>query len=133
MSRGATGQDAAAAIKAAAEAAPQWRAMAFEDRASIILKAAELLAGPWRQTLNAATMLGQSKTAWQAEIDAACELIDFWRFNVHFAQQILREQPIANSRGSGTARTTGRSKGSSTRFRRSTSPPSQATYRRPLR
>ncbi len=99
VARGATGQDAAAAIKAAAEAAPQWRAMAFEDRASIILKAAELLAGPWRQTLNAATMLGQSKTAWQAEIDAACELIDFWRFNVHFAQQILREQPIANSKG----------------------------------
>ena len=66
--------------------------------AAIILKAADLLAGPWRQRLNAATMLGQSKTAFQAEIDAACELIDFWRFNVHYAQQILdrpadRQQP----------------------------------------
>ena len=59
-------------------------------------KAADLLAGPWRETLNAATMLGQSKTAYQAEIDAACELIDFWRFNVHFARQILAEQPIAS-------------------------------------
>ncbi len=99
VTRGATAADAKAAIRAAREAAPAWRAMAFEDRASIILKAADLLAGPWRATLNAATMLGQSKTAWQAEIDAACELIDFWRFNVHFAQQILREQPMANSKG----------------------------------
>ncbi|MBV9445120.1 MAG: L-glutamate gamma-semialdehyde dehydrogenase, partial [Streptosporangiaceae bacterium] len=65
----------------------------------IILKAADLLAGPWRQRLNAATMLGQSKTAFQAEIDSACELIDFWRFNVHFARQILADQPIANSPG----------------------------------
>ena len=73
--------------------------MAFEDRAAILLKAADLLAGPWRQTLNAATMLGQSKTAFQAEIDAACELIDFWRFNVHYARQILEDQPIANSTG----------------------------------
>ncbi len=73
--------------------------MSFDDRASIFLKAAELLAGPWRQTLNAATMLGQSKTAWQAEIDAACELIDFLRFNVHYAQQILSEQPMANAKG----------------------------------
>ncbi len=99
VTRGATAADAKAAIRAAAQAAPAWRAMAFEDRASIILKAADLLAGPWRATLNAATMLGQSKTVWQAEIDAACELIDFWRFNVHFAQQILREQPMANSKG----------------------------------
>ena len=65
----------------------------------MLLKAADLLAGPWRQRINAATMLGQSKTAFQAEIDSACELIDFWRFNVHFAQQILADQPIANSRG----------------------------------
>ena len=79
MTRGATAADAKAAIKSAGDAAPAWRAMSFEDRASIILKAADLLAGPWRQTINAATMLGQSKTAWQAEIDAACELIDFWR------------------------------------------------------
>ena len=67
--------------------------------APILLKAADLLAGPWRQRINAATMLGQSKTAFQAEIDAACELIDFWRFNVHYAKQILAEQPIANSPG----------------------------------
>ena len=62
----------------------------------MFLKAADLLAGPWRQTLNAATMLGQSKTAYQAEIDAACELIDFWRYNVHFARQILAEQPASS-------------------------------------
>src|SRR6476659_4651199 len=97
--KGATHRDAEAAIKAAADAAPGWRAMSFDDRAAIILKAADLLAGPWRQRLNAATMLGQSKTAIQAEIDAACELIDFWRFNVHYAKQIHAEQPIANSPG----------------------------------
>ena len=96
--KGATQRDAQAAIKAAADAAPGWRAMSFDDRAAIFLKAADLLAGPWRQRLNAATMLGQSKTAYQAEIDAACELIDFWRFNVHFARQILAEQPIATPR-----------------------------------
>ena len=73
--------------------------MPFDERAAILLKAADLLAGPWRQRINAATMLGQSKTAFQAEIDAACELIDFWRFNVHYAKQILAEQPIANSPG----------------------------------
>jgi 1-pyrroline-5-carboxylate dehydrogenase len=99
MTRGATAADAKAAIKSAGDAAPAWRAMSFEDRASIILKAADLLAGPWRQTINAATMLGQSKTAWQAEIDAACELIDFWRFNVLYAQQILSGQPMANAKG----------------------------------
>jgi 1-pyrroline-5-carboxylate dehydrogenase len=97
--KAATGRDTEAAIKAAGDAAPEWRAMAFEDRAAIILKAADLLAGPWRQRLNAATMLGQSKTAFQAEIDAACELIDFWRFNVHFARQILAEQPISTPGG----------------------------------
>jgi len=70
--------------------------MTFDDRAAILLKAADLLAGPWRATLNAATMLGQSKTAIQAEIDAACELIDFWRFNVAFARQIYAEQPISS-------------------------------------
>ena len=68
------------AIKAA-EAWQDWHRMPWEDRAAIFLRAAELLAGPWRDTLNAATMLGQSKTAHQAEIDAACELTDFWRFN----------------------------------------------------
>ena len=85
--------DARAAIDAARAAAPGWRAMSFDDRAAILLKAADLLAGPWRSTLNAATMLGQSKTAIQAEIDSACELIDFWRFNVGFARQIYAEQP----------------------------------------
>src|SRR5580704_4246871 len=85
--------DVAAAIKAAAEAAPGWRAMSFDDRAAIFLKAADLLAGPWRATINAATILGQSKSVYQAEIDAACELIDFWRYNVHFARRLLAEQP----------------------------------------
>jgi 1-pyrroline-5-carboxylate dehydrogenase len=93
-----TTQDAQAAIEAAGAAAPAWRAMSFDDRAAILLKAADLLAGPYRATLNAATMLGQSKTAIQAEIDSACELIDFWRFNVAFARSILAEQPIS-SRG----------------------------------
>jgi 1-pyrroline-5-carboxylate dehydrogenase len=97
--KSATQADAQRAIDAAVDAAPDWRAMPFDERAAILLKAAELLAGPWRQRINAATMLGQSKTAFQAEIDAACELIDFWRFNVHYANQILAEQPIANSPG----------------------------------
>jgi 1-pyrroline-5-carboxylate dehydrogenase len=97
--KNSTRRDAQAAVRAAADAAPGWRALSFDDRAAIILKAADLLAGPWRARLNAATMLGQSKTVWQAEIDAACELIDFWRFNVHYARQILAEQPIANSPG----------------------------------
>src|SRR6478752_1862663 len=97
--KNSTVKDAEAAVKAANDAAPAWRAMPFDERCAIILKAADLLAGPWRQTLNAATMLGQSKTAFQAEIDAACELIDFWRFNVHYAKQIHTDQPIANSPG----------------------------------
>ncbi|MGY1837228.1 L-glutamate gamma-semialdehyde dehydrogenase [Blastococcus sp. SYSU DS0510] len=88
-----THADAQEAIRCAKEAAPGWQELSFDDRAAVFLKAADLLAGPWRQTLNAATMLGQSKTAQQAEIDSACELIDFWRFNVHFARQILAEQP----------------------------------------
>ncbi len=95
----ATQQDARAAVDAAKAAAPGWRALSFDDRAAVFLKAAELLAGPWRQVLNAATMLGQSKTAQQAEIDSACELIDFWRFNVHFAAEVLAEQPVAHARG----------------------------------
>jgi len=97
--RGATHADAQAAIDAALAAAPGWRELSFDDRAAIFLTAAELLAGPWRQVLNGATMLGQSKTVYQAEIDAACELIDFWRFNVHFARELLAEQPPANSPG----------------------------------
>ncbi|MEU9699682.1 L-glutamate gamma-semialdehyde dehydrogenase [Streptomyces sp. NPDC047981] len=96
---GATEADAQDAIDAALAAAPAWRAMAFDDRAAIILRAAELLAGPWRETLAASTMLGQSKTAQQAEIDTPCELVDFWRFNVAYARQILAEQPPANSPG----------------------------------
>jgi 1-pyrroline-5-carboxylate dehydrogenase len=95
----ATRSDAEAAVRAAAKAAPGWRALPYDERAAIFLKAAELLAGPWRARLNAATMLGQSKTVFQAEIDSACELIDFWRFNVHFGRQLLEEQPIANAPG----------------------------------
>jgi 1-pyrroline-5-carboxylate dehydrogenase len=97
--KAATQADARAAIKAAGEAAPSWRALDMDERCAVLLRAAELLAGPWRQRINAATMLGQSKTAFQAEIDAACELIDFWRYNVHYAKQILTDQPIANSPG----------------------------------
>ncbi len=82
------------AIAAALAAAPAWAATSFDDRAAILQRAASLLAGPWRATLNAATMLGQSKTIFQAEIDSACELIDFLRFNVHFASR-LAEQPIS--------------------------------------
>jgi 1-pyrroline-5-carboxylate dehydrogenase len=89
----ATSVDVAAAIYAAKQAAPAWRALDFDDRAAIFLRAADLLAGPWRATLNAATMLGQSKSPYQAEIDAACELIDFWRYNVSFARRLLSEQP----------------------------------------
>ena len=81
------------AIDAAAKAKPAWEAMPWEHRASIFLKAAELLAGPYRMTMNAATMLAQSKNAYQAEIDAACELIDFWRYNVRFMTDIYGEQP----------------------------------------
>ncbi|KWX02306.1 Delta-1-pyrroline-5-carboxylate dehydrogenase [Carbonactinospora thermoautotrophica] len=94
--RNSTQAEARAAIEAALAAAPAWRAMSFDDRAAIFLRAADLLTGPWRDVLNAATMLGQSKTAIQAEIDSACELIDFWRFNVHFARQILADQPLSS-------------------------------------
>lgn len=91
-----TQSDAADAVAAAKSAAPMWRSMSFADRAGVLLRAADLLAGPWRATLNAATMLGQSKTVQQAEIDAACELIDFWRFNVAFAERLLAEQPLSS-------------------------------------
>jgi 1-pyrroline-5-carboxylate dehydrogenase len=89
-------KEVAAAVRAATEAQPAWSRLAWHHRAAIFLKAAELLAGPYRQVLNAATMLGQSKTAHQAEIDAACELIDFWRFNPHFVQEIYAQQPISS-------------------------------------
>ncbi|MGE5827156.1 MAG: L-glutamate gamma-semialdehyde dehydrogenase [Micromonosporaceae bacterium] len=88
-----TNDDAAAAVAAAQRAAPMWRAMPFAERAAIFLRAADLLAGPWRDTVNGATMLGQSKSVFQAEIDSACELIDFWRFNVHFGHRLLADQP----------------------------------------
>jgi 1-pyrroline-5-carboxylate dehydrogenase len=93
----ATHDDAQAAVAAAKDAAADWRALSFDDRAAVFLKAADLLAGPWRETLNAATMLGQSKTAHQAEIDSACELIDFWRFNVGFAREVVAEQPQSSA------------------------------------
>jgi 1-pyrroline-5-carboxylate dehydrogenase len=89
----ASAADVADAVRAAMQAAPAWRELSFDDRAAILLRAADLAAGPWRDTLNAATMLGQSKSVQQAEIDAACELIDFWRFNVHYGRQILAQQP----------------------------------------
>jgi len=92
----ATTADATAAIEAAQQARQDWATMSFDDRAAIFLRAADLLAGPWRATLNAATMLGQGKTVQQAEIDAACELIDFWRFNVAFAREVLANQPISS-------------------------------------
>jgi 1-pyrroline-5-carboxylate dehydrogenase len=84
------------AIDAAKAAQKEWAAWSFDDRAAVVLKAAELLTTSWRDTINAATMLGQSKTAFQAEIDSACEIIDFWRFNVHYGQELLDEQPISD-------------------------------------
>jgi 1-pyrroline-5-carboxylate dehydrogenase len=87
-------EDVTAAIDAAREAQRDWASWRWEDRATVILRAAELLATTWRSTLAAATMLGQSKTAYQAEIDATCELIDFWRFNVQFAGEIFADQPL---------------------------------------
>ncbi len=84
------------AITAAMAVSHEWASTSFEDRAAIFLRAAELLAGPWRDTINGATMLGQSKSVFQAEIDAACELIDFWRYNVAFAQQIAEQQPVSS-------------------------------------
>ena len=84
------------AVEAAQKAHKEWAGWSFDDRAAVMLKAAELLTTSWRDTINAATMLGQSKTAFQAEIDSACEIIDFWRFNVHYAQELLDEQPTSD-------------------------------------
>ncbi|MGW0193553.1 L-glutamate gamma-semialdehyde dehydrogenase [Nonomuraea sp. NPDC003201] len=92
----ATARDVRDAVDAALRAAPAWRALSFDERAAIFLKAADLLAGPWRATLNAATVLGQSKSVQQAEIDSACELIDFLRFNVAYARQLYADQPISS-------------------------------------
>ncbi|WP_380169115.1 L-glutamate gamma-semialdehyde dehydrogenase [Jannaschia sp. R86511] len=97
--RGATHADAKQALAASREAAGPWRRLPFDARAAVLLRAADLLAGPWRARINAATMLGQSKSAQQAEIDAACEMADFWRFNVHYARQMLAEQPPRSSDG----------------------------------
>ncbi len=87
--------EATAAVDAAMAAKDAWANTPFDERAAVFLRAADLLAGPWREKIVAATMLGQSKSAYQAEIDASCELIDFWRFNVAFARHILAEQPIS--------------------------------------
>jgi 1-pyrroline-5-carboxylate dehydrogenase len=84
------------AVEAAGEAWQDWHRLPWEERAAVFYRAAELLAGPWRDTLNAATMLGQSKTAHQAEIDAACELVDFWRFNPYFMVRVYEEQPFSS-------------------------------------
>ena len=85
--------EVAQAVTASQEAWREWSEMAWEDRAAVFLKAADLLAGPWRDTANAATMLNQSKTVFQAEIDSACELIDFWRYNPYYMRQLYTEQP----------------------------------------
>jgi 1-pyrroline-5-carboxylate dehydrogenase len=87
-------QDFDDAVRSALEARKMWAATAFHERAAVLLRAASLLAGPWRDTINAATMLGQSKTVHQAEIDAACESVDFWRYNAYFADQLYRQQPL---------------------------------------
>ncbi len=89
-------EEIAAAVVAAREAWREWSAWSLERRAAVFLKAADLLATRYRAIVNAATMLGQSKTAYQAEIDAACELIDFFRFNVHYAERLYAEQPISS-------------------------------------
>jgi 1-pyrroline-5-carboxylate dehydrogenase len=88
-------EEVTAAVKAAREAWRDWSNWSLTDRAAVFLKAGDLLATRWRAMVNAATMLGQSKTAFQAEIDAACELIDFWRFNTHYAERIHAEQPLS--------------------------------------
>jgi 1-pyrroline-5-carboxylate dehydrogenase len=93
----ATPAQVTSAIAAAKQASGDWASWAWEDRAAVFLRAAELLTTTWRQTVNAATMLGQSKTVFQAEIDSACELIDFWRFNPAYAQQLYDEQPISTA------------------------------------
>ncbi|CAN5233932.1 L-glutamate gamma-semialdehyde dehydrogenase [soil metagenome] len=87
--------EATTAVEAALAAKAAWADTPFDERAAVFLRAADLMSGPWREKIAAATMLGQSKTAYQAEIDAPCELVDFWRFNVAFARQILAQQPVS--------------------------------------
>ncbi len=84
------------AVSSSLAAQRDWMALSWEERSTVFLRAAELLAGPWRDRLNASTMLGQGKTCHQAEIDSACEIIDFWRFNVSYGQQILADQPASS-------------------------------------
>ncbi len=91
----ATADDVTRAVDAALEAGRSWASTTLEERAAVFLRAADLLAGPWRARLNAATMVGQSKSVYQAEIDSACELIDFWRFNVHYAFRLREDQPLS--------------------------------------
>jgi 1-pyrroline-5-carboxylate dehydrogenase len=91
----ASAGDVSAAVDAALRAWQDWSRTSFETRAAVFLRAADLLAGPWRDRINAATMLGQSKSVFQAEIDAACELIDFWRWNVSFAARLWEDQPVS--------------------------------------
>jgi 1-pyrroline-5-carboxylate dehydrogenase len=90
-------EETRSAIEAATRAYREWSCWSLQERSAVFLKAADLLCGPWRQRLNAATMLGQSKTAYQAEIDSACELADFFRFNVQFAQEIAQQQPLSSA------------------------------------
>src|SRR5487761_1084846 len=90
-------KDFADAIEAALDARRMWAATSYQERAAVLLRAADLLAGPWRDAINAASMLGQSKTVHQAEIDAACELADFWRFNVQYAARLYDEQPQSSA------------------------------------
>lgn len=98
-SSSASAEDVQTAIKSALEAKKSWQATPFVDRAAIFLKAAELVAGKYRYELVAATMLGQGKNVWQAEIDAAAELADFFRFNVSYAEEIYNKQPTLNAPG----------------------------------
>jgi 1-pyrroline-5-carboxylate dehydrogenase len=95
----ARARDLDASVHAAEEARDAWSAMPWEHRLAVFQKAADLLAGPWRDRVNASTMIGQAKTVHQAEIDAACELIDFWRFNTWYAAAIYAEQPLRNAPG----------------------------------
>ncbi len=131
--RNASLTEARDAVQAAKDAAPGWRALSFDDRAAVFLRAAELLSGPWRQTLNAATMLGQGKTCYQAEIDARASSSTSGGSTSTSPGRSWPSSRRSTARACGTAPTTARSRASSTRSRRSTSPPSPATCRPPRR